>query len=108
MSEHEPGWLDGNAIAGLLEDVFGGDMTRVPRGCGSCGTHAPVAAHRVHLGAGAVLRCPACGDVALQVVEAGDRLVVRFSGTWTLVRPGARRRRPTGTSASTPRLRFGR
>ncbi|WCB96233.1 hypothetical protein DSM104299_04990 [Baekduia alba] len=31
--------LDGNAIGGLLADVFGGaELTAAPRGCGSCGS----------------------------------------------------------------------
>jgi len=68
--------LDGNAIAGLLAELFGGsEMTSAVRACGSCGQSHPIGEHRLYRGAGMVLRCPGCGDVALVVVEragAGD------------------------------------
>ena len=57
MSE-DAQWLDGNALGGLLQELFSGDMTAAPHTCHSCGTERPVAAHRVYLGAGTVLRCP--------------------------------------------------
>jgi exosome complex RNA-binding protein Csl4 len=77
-------WLDGNAIAGLLGEVFGAEMTTADRGCGSCGAHSAVGAHRLYQGAGAVLRCPVCGDVALRIVSLPDRHVVQLHGSWTL------------------------
>jgi hypothetical protein len=80
-------WLDGNAIAGLLAEVFATDMTSVDRGCGSCGTHSAVGAHRAYRGAGTVLRCPACGDVGLRIAILGDRHVVQLRGSWTLEVP---------------------
>lgn len=79
--------LDGNAIAGLLHEVFGTEVTAAPRGCQSCGAINPVGAHRVYRGAGAVMRCPACGDFALSVVVREDRHVVRMAGAWTLEVP---------------------
>jgi hypothetical protein len=51
MSE-DPRWLDGNALGGLLQELFGAEMTAAPHTCQSCGTERPVAAHRVYLGAG--------------------------------------------------------
>ncbi len=77
-------WLDGNAIAGLLTELFGRDMTTVDRGCASCGAHHEVGAHRLYRGAGFVLRCPSCGDVALRVVPADERRIVTFHGTWSV------------------------
>ena len=56
--------LDGNAIAGVLAAAFGTDVTASPRPCQSCGQTHAVGAYR---GAGLVLRCPACGHVALRV-----------------------------------------
>jgi hypothetical protein len=56
MSE-DARWLDGNALGGLLQELFSADMTAAPHTCQSCGTERPVAAHRVYLGAGTVLRC---------------------------------------------------
>lgn len=79
--------LDGNALAGVLASIFGGaEMTAAARGCGSCGQHHALGEHRLYRGAGWVLRCPGCGDVALTVVEDEARGVreVRFAGRWTV------------------------
>ena len=77
-------WLDGNGIAGLLSEVFETEMTTVDRGCGTCGGHHAVGAHRAYRGAGAVLRCPQCGDVAARIATLPDRHVVRLAGTWLI------------------------
>jgi hypothetical protein len=81
-------WLDGNGVAGFLDAVFETEMTEAERTCGSCGTLAAVGAHRAFLvGAGVVLRCPACGDLAMRVVALPDRHVVRLTGTWLVEMP---------------------
>lgn len=77
-------WLDGNAIAGLLQELFDVEMTTMPRGCASCGEWYPLGAHRAYRGAGIVLRCPACDDVALRVATLPGRHIVQLSGSWTL------------------------
>jgi hypothetical protein len=80
--------LDGNAVAGLLAEVFGGaEVTGAVRGCGSCGQRHAVGKHRLYRGAGLVLRCPGCGDVALVVVERGARREVHMRGSWALSVP---------------------
>jgi hypothetical protein len=77
--------LDGNAIGGLLAEVFNGaEMTAAARGCGSCGQHHPIGEHRLYRGAGFVLRCPGCGDVALVVVEGDGWREVRLAGSWAV------------------------
>jgi hypothetical protein len=83
-AEPDATWLDGNAIAGLLGEMFGREMTTVDRGCGTCGGHSPVGAHRLFRGAGMVLRCPTCGDLALRITVVEDRHVVHLRGTWAL------------------------
>jgi hypothetical protein len=81
--------LDGNAAAGLLGDLFGGaEVTSAARGCGSCGQRHPIGEHRLYRGAGFVLRCPGCGDVALTIVDGDGFREVRYSGTWSLRVPG--------------------
>ncbi len=77
-------WLDGNAIGGLLQELFGTDLTGTPRGCQSCGTVHPIGAHRLYRGAGLVLRCPTCGDLALRIVTLPDRHVLHLEGTWRI------------------------
>ena len=62
--------LDGNAIGGLLQDVFGVEMTVATGVCGHCGATAEVAALVVYLEApGTVARCRSCGEVVMVVVE---------------------------------------
>jgi hypothetical protein len=73
--------LDGNAVAGLLREVFALEMTASPTRCGHCGavgalgtllafTHAP----------GIVLRCPACEQVILRMVETADAIYLDARG----------------------------
>jgi predicted RNA-binding Zn-ribbon protein involved in translation (DUF1610 family) len=76
--------LDGNAIGGLLGEVFATEMTAAQRVCQSCGQRHATGAHRAYISAGVVLRCPGCGDVALRIAELPDRVVVELRGTWTV------------------------
>jgi len=80
-------WLDGNGVAGLLGEVFGAEVTAVVRACGSCGTEAAVGAQRAYRGAGVVLRCPGCGDVAIRIAQLPDRNVVLVRGSWSVELP---------------------
>ena len=84
MSDDDALWLDGNGIAGLLADAFGTEMTTAPRVCQSCGARNAVGAHRAYRGAGHVLRCPACEDVAARIAVLPDRYVVYLSGRWLI------------------------
>jgi hypothetical protein len=88
----EPDWderyaLDGNAIAGLLERVFDAEITTALRVCQSCGTRSAIGAHRAYRGAGIVLRCPSCRDLAVVVALLPDRSRVWLAGEWTLETP---------------------
>ena len=81
--------LDGNAIGGLLADVFSGaEVTAAPRDCRSCGQRHPIGEHRLYRGAGFVLRCPGCGDVALTIVDGDGFREVRLAGAWSVRIPG--------------------
>ena len=77
-------WLDGNALAGLLHEALGTEMTAAPRGCQSCGQIHPIGEHRLFHAAGLVLRCPACGDIAARIVRLPDRYVLSLVGSWRL------------------------
>ena len=83
MSEHAL-WLDGNALAGLLHESFGAELTDAPRRCQSCGQVRAIGAHRLYRGAGLVLRCPVCGDVAARIGLLPDRHVLQLNGSWQL------------------------
>jgi DNA-directed RNA polymerase subunit RPC12/RpoP len=61
--------LDGNAIAGLLVDVFGAEMTTATGACAGCGARGPVAELVVYLQApGTVVRCRSCSSVVMVLV----------------------------------------
>ena len=73
--------LDGNALAGMLEAMFGTDMTAIPGRCAHCGTINMVGAMRAYMGGpGAVLRCPTCDGVVLRVVETAEATYVDARG----------------------------
>jgi len=76
--------LDGNAIAGLLQEVFVLEMTSAIGTCASCGASEPIGAVRVFRGAGVVLRCPHCGDVLAKIVKREEQACVDLSGFRTL------------------------
>ena len=78
--------LDGNGVAGLLAEIAATEMTSVLRTCQSCGDRQPLGAHRAYRGAGVVLRCPTCEDVAVRIGVLEQRLVVDWRGTYEIAR----------------------
>jgi hypothetical protein len=80
-------WLDGNGLAGLLTEVFETEMTNAERHCQTCGARSALGAHRAYFGAGAVLRCPVCSDVAMLIGILPDRHIVCVRGELTLEAP---------------------
>ena len=76
--------LDGNAIAGLLQEVFAVETTTAIGTCAACGAAGPVGAVLVYRGAGIVLRCPHCGNVLAKIVKNGSRVWIDFQGIRTL------------------------
>lgn len=73
--------LDGNAIGGVLAELFGLDMTVAGMVCASCGTHDVMACLDVYVCApGTVVRCRHCGSVVLRVVQGRDRFWLDASG----------------------------
>jgi hypothetical protein len=84
--------LDGNGMAGLLGEVAAAEMTTVMRTCQSCGDRRALGEHRAYQGAGVVLRCPSCQDVAVVVVVREERLVVDWRGRYEIEREVAQPR----------------
>ena len=76
--------LDGNAIAGLLQELFAVEMTTPIGTCGHCGAPGPVGAAHVYRGAGIVLRCPHCDNVLVKIVKNDSRVSIDFQGIRTL------------------------
>ena len=84
--------LDGNAIAGLLQDVFGQDMTIASGVCAQCGDERPLAECQVYLRApGVVVRCRTCHGVLAVFVEVREVKCVDLSGLALLTMPTAPR-----------------
>jgi len=76
--------LDGNAVAGLLREVFAVEMTTAAGTCTGCGATEPLGAVRVFRGAGVVLRCPHCDNSLVRIVEGETRIWISFSGIRSL------------------------
>jgi Family of unknown function (DUF6510) len=73
--------VDGNAIGGLLIDVFGTEMTAADSTCGTCGASRPVAQLVVYQRApGTVVRCRTCGSVLMVFVKAHDEMRINLAG----------------------------
>ena len=78
----------GNAIAGMLFDVFGREMTLATGVCAHCGATGPVAELHVYLRApGTVVRCPSCGPVVIVLVEVHGVTCVDLRGLERLEPP---------------------
>ncbi|HEV8251688.1 MAG TPA: DUF6510 family protein [Gaiellaceae bacterium] len=77
--------LDGNAIAGLLHDIFGAEMTVAATVCAHCGARAVVAECQVYLGGpGAVARCRSCRGLLAVFVEVRGVTCVDLGGLASL------------------------
>jgi len=72
--------LDGNAAAGLLQEIFGSEMTTAVGTCDGCGTAGEVGAVLLYRGAGLAFRCPHCGNVLMKIVVGDERVWVDFRG----------------------------
>ena len=73
--------LDGNAIGGLLRDIFAMEMTAAVGTCANCGAVNELGRVQVYIHApGTVVRCPACEAVLMRVVHARGRYWVDMGG----------------------------
>jgi hypothetical protein len=82
--------LDGNAVGGVLGEVFAVELTEARGRCESCGAIAALGAAHAYvrpLAPGGVVRCAACEAVLAVVVEAGGRIRLGLRGlTWLEIR----------------------
>jgi uncharacterized protein DUF6510 len=77
--------VDGNAIGGLLAEVFGTDMTMATATCGSCGAVSVVAELAVYMpGLGTVVRCRSCESVLMVFVSVREVVCVDLMGLASL------------------------
>jgi ribosomal protein S27E len=82
MTMHETDLrLDGNAVAGLLAEVFTLEATTAVVRCAGCGHEDPLGAATVYANApGVVVRCRGCSGVLMRFAEIRDRVVVDLRG----------------------------
>jgi hypothetical protein len=74
--------LDGNAIGGLLAEIFAVEMTSAEGTCAGCGSVHPIGGVEVYLNApGVVVRCPSCQQVLMRIVRGPGRAWLDLSGT---------------------------
>jgi hypothetical protein len=77
--------LDGNAIGGLLLEVFGTDLTAAQTVCATCGAAAAVAETVVYLRVpGTVVRCRTCGSVLMIISQIRGVSCVDLGGMTAL------------------------
>ena len=77
--------LDGNAIGGLLREIFTMEMTAAQATCAGCGAINVVGRVIVYVDApGTVVRCPECESVLMRIVHGRGRYWVDMSGTRSL------------------------
>jgi Family of unknown function (DUF6510) len=74
--------LDGNAIGGLLLELFGVELTAAPCICAGCGAREEVARLDVYVDCpGVVIRCRHCNNVMVTIVRGPERTWVDLRGT---------------------------
>lgn len=85
--------LDGNAAAGLLQEVFVHELTAARGACANCGAVGEMGGQHLYMAPrspGAVLRCSVCESVLMVVVHAGGRFRLGLRGlAWIEMRDTA-------------------
>jgi hypothetical protein len=73
--------LDGNALAGLLQEIFAVEMTASPTECASCGREGEMGTLLAFTQSpGVVLRCPTCESVVMRVVQTTEAIYLDARG----------------------------
>jgi Zn finger protein HypA/HybF involved in hydrogenase expression len=77
--------LDGNAVGGVLAEIFAVEMTAAVGTCAACGATGAVATLRVYMHApGVVVRCPKCESVLMRIVKDDGRTWLDLRGLRSL------------------------
>ncbi len=82
--------LDGNAVAGVLREIFTMEMTVSVAQCAHCGCEGQVGSLWAFVrGSGIVLRCPGCENIMLRITRTPDRVYLDARGAAYLCLPAA-------------------
>ena len=77
--------LDGNALGGMMLELFGVEMTTAVAVCRSCGAKGAFADVDVYMqAAGTVVRCRTCEAMLMKIVRGGGRTWLDLSGLRTM------------------------
>ena len=77
--------LDGNAAAGILQQIFAAEVTMASGTCSGCGQVDVLGALAAYPGGpGMVLRCRQCDSVLVKVATDGERIWLDMRGVRTL------------------------
>ncbi|HEX9091897.1 MAG TPA: DUF6510 family protein [Anaerolineales bacterium] len=80
--------LDGNAMAGLLNELFDVEMTVASVVCGSCGRHGAMGSLWAFIESpGYVLRCPDCQNIILRFTVTPHQIYMDARGAAYLCIP---------------------
>jgi hypothetical protein len=81
MSSETGNYLDGNAAAGAMSEIFAHDMTSAEGQCAFCGTQTRFADARLYTDApGLVARCVVCDHVLARIVRAETQVFLEMQG----------------------------
>jgi hypothetical protein len=81
MSPNTYDYLDGNAAAGELSDIFAMDVTTAQGQCTHCGATGLFAEAHVYMQCpGVVARCAVCEHVLLRLVNVRERVFLDVRG----------------------------
>ena len=79
-------YIDGNAAAGELSNIFAMDVTAAKGQCAHCGaTRRFAEAHLYMQAPGFVARCSVCQHVLLRLVNTGQRVFLDLRGLTCLI-----------------------
>ena len=86
MSSDIDDYLDGNAAAGELSNIFAMDVTAAVGQCAHCGAIKRFAEAHLYMQApGFVARCSVCQHVLLRLVNARQRVFLDLRGLTCLI-----------------------
>jgi hypothetical protein len=81
MSTYEDRRLDGNAVGGLLAQIFPFEMTSIHALCAGCGATDDAGTLAVYFDApGTVIRCAHCQNVLIRIVHGPGRYWLDLRG----------------------------
>ena len=73
--------LDGNAAAGILNEIFALEMTSNSVECAHCGRQGEMGSLLAFMQApGIVLRCPGCENIILRIVQLPEDIYLDLRG----------------------------